>query len=96
MGKVKNTNILPTISKIWVNRNNASFVKNFKYNYEEAKISFFAAIELFSFGMFSKFFGNLEPEDKKAIAKGIYNIGYTYLDFYFMYLNNTELSFFML
>jgi abortive infection bacteriophage resistance protein len=63
-----------------VGRNNTSFVKNFKYNYEEGKLPFYAVIELFSFGMLSKFFGNLKPEGKKAIAKGNYNIGYTYFE----------------
>jgi len=61
-------------------RNNTSFIKNFKNNYEEAKLPFYAVIELFSLGMLSKFFGNLKAEDKKAIAKGNYNIGYTYFE----------------
>ena len=61
-------------------RNNTSFVRNFKNNYKEAKLPFYAAIELFSLGMLSKFFGNLKPEDKKAIVKGHYDIGYTYLE----------------
>lgn len=72
-------NLLKELEKE-VNRNNTSFVKNFRNNYEEAKLPFYAAIELFSFGMLSKFFGNLKPEDKKAIAKGNYDIGYTYFE----------------
>jgi abortive infection bacteriophage resistance protein len=72
-------NLLDELKKE-INRNNTSFVKNFRNNYEEAKLPFYAAIELFSFGMLSKFFGNLKAEDKKAIARDNYNLGYTYFE----------------
>lgn len=55
------------------------FVKNFQQNYSDGKIPMYAAVELFSFGMLSKFFKNMKPADKKAIAKQ-YGLGYTYLE----------------
>lgn len=55
------------------------FVRNFKENYEDGKIPFYALVELFSFGTLSKFFKNMKNEDKKAIAS-TYGIGYTYFE----------------
>lgn len=57
----------------------APFVRNFRQNYADGKIPFYALIELFSFGTLSKFFKNMKPADKKAIASQ-YGIGYTYLE----------------
>lgn len=63
-----------------INRNKrAPFIKNFKNNYENGDIPFYALIEIFSFGTLSKFFKNMKNGDKKAIA-GTYGIGYTYLE----------------
>lgn len=63
-----------------ISRNSkAPFVKNFQNNYVEGKIPFYALVELFSFGTLSKFYKNMKPTDKKAIAQ-IYGIGYTYLE----------------
>ncbi|MEQ2441637.1 Abi family protein [Solibaculum intestinale] len=63
-----------------INRNSKSpFVKNFKLNYEEGKIPFYALIELFSFGLLSKFYKNMKIEDKKIIANS-FNVGYKYLE----------------
>lgn len=55
------------------------FVKNFRDNYTDGKLPFYALIELFSFGTLSKFYKNLINPDKKAIAQ-TYNVGYTYLE----------------
>lgn len=57
----------------------APFVKNFKNNYADGKIPFYALVELFSFGTLSKFYKNMKPLDKKAVAQ-IYGVGYTYLE----------------
>ena len=66
---------------ITINRNDKSpYIVNFKNNYKESKIPFYAAIELFSFGMLSRFYSNLKNEDKKIIAKTGFNVGYTYFE----------------
>lgn len=63
-----------------INRNSkAPFVKNFKTNYENGDIPFYALVELFSFGTLSKFYKNMKNTDKKAIASS-FGIGYTYLE----------------
>mgnify|MGYP000934862124 FL=1 len=63
-----------------INRNSkAPFVKNFKTNYENGDIPFYALVELFSFGSLSKFYKNMKNTDKKAIASS-FGIGYTYLE----------------
>jgi len=63
-----------------VDRNSkATFVKNFRNNYETDKIPLYALIELFSFGTLSKFYKNMKQEDKKAIAQ-IYGVNYTYFE----------------
>lgn len=63
-----------------ISRNSkAPFVKNFKNNYIDGKIPFYALIELFSFGTLSKFYKNMKSVDKKAIAS-TYSVGYTYLE----------------
>lgn len=58
---------------------NSPFVKNFKDNYEDEKIPFYALVELFSFGTLSKFFKNMKNEDKKAVS-ATYGVGYTYFE----------------
>ena len=55
------------------------FVKNFMTNYEGGEIPFYALIELFSFGLLSKFFKNLRSDDKKEIAKS-FGISYKYFE----------------
>lgn len=63
-----------------ISRNSkAPFVKNFKNNYADGKIPFYALVELFSFGTLSKFYKNMKPQDKKAVAQ-MYGVGYTYLE----------------
>lgn len=69
-----------------INRNNrAAFVRNFKDNYVGGELPFYALIELFSFGMLSKFFRNMKGEDKKEIAN-FYGVPYTYLQSWFEHL----------
>lgn len=53
------------------------FVINFKENYEGNKIPFYALVEISSFGMISKFYKNMPPNDKKRIAS-LYHISYPY------------------
>lgn len=55
------------------------FVANFQNNYNGGELPFYALIELFSFGLLSKFFKNLRNEDKKEIAKS-FGTGYTYFE----------------
>lgn len=63
-----------------IDRNSrAPFVKNFHNNYIDGKIPFYALVELFSFGTLSKFYKNMKPADKKAVAT-LYGVGYTYLE----------------
>ena len=63
-----------------IDRNSkAPFVKNFRNNYADGKIPFYALVELFSFGTLSKFYKNMKPQDKKAVAQ-LFGIGYTYLE----------------
>lgn len=70
-----------------VSRNSRSpIVKNYRNNYIGGDLPFYALIELFSFGMLSKFFKNMKNEDKKEIAK-FYGIGYTYLESWFEHLS---------
>ena len=69
-----------------IERNKKSpFVKNFQDTYKEGKIPMYALVELFSFGMLSKFYKNMKNADEKAIAK-IYGVGYTYLESWFEHI----------
>ncbi len=69
-----------------INRNSRTpFVKNFRNNYIDGKIPFYALVELFSFGTLSKFFKNMKATDKKAIAE-LYGINYTYLESWFEHI----------
>lgn len=54
------------------------FIKNFKKNYEGGDIPFYALVEVLTFGTLSKFYKNLLPEAKKAIASS-YGVNYDYL-----------------
>lgn len=63
-----------------IDRNAKSpFIKNFSQHYEGGQIPLYAAIETFSFGTLSKFYKNMKPQDKKAIAK-FYGVGYKYFE----------------
>lgn len=57
----------------------APFVKNFRENYEDGNLPFYALVEICSFGTLSKFYKNMKNEDKKAIAK-TFGAGYTYFE----------------
>ena len=57
----------------------APFVKNFQENYIGGKLPLYALIELFSFGMLSKFFKNMKNDDKKSIS-ATYGVGYKYFE----------------
>lgn len=63
-----------------INRNQKSpFIHNFKENYEDGEIPFYAAIEVSSFGTLSKMHKNMKNEDKREIAK-VFNVDYIYLE----------------
>lgn len=70
-------------------RGKSLFVSNFKNNYAEEKVPFYAAVELFTFGMLSKFYSNMKKEDKKAIAKE-FGVGYTYLESWIKSITNVR------
>lgn len=57
----------------------APFVKNFRENYEGGDLPIYALVEAFSFGTLSKFYKNMNNQDKKAVAKS-FGIGYTYFE----------------
>ncbi|MCD7784243.1 MAG: Abi family protein [Oscillospiraceae bacterium] len=63
-----------------INRNwRSPFIQNFRKNYECGSIPFYAVVEIFSFGTLSKFFKNMLPVDKKAVAK-TFGVNYNYLE----------------
>ncbi len=55
------------------------FIQNFQKNYENGSIPFYAVVEIFSFDTLSKFFKNMLPADKKAVAR-TYGVSYKYLE----------------
>ncbi|MCD7823465.1 MAG: Abi family protein [Oscillospiraceae bacterium] len=55
------------------------FIQNFQRNYEGGSVPFYAVVEIFSFGTLSKFFKNMLPADKKAVAR-TYDVNYKYLE----------------
>ena len=57
----------------------ASFVRNFRENYEGGNLPIYALVEVFSFGTLSKFYKNMLNKDKKAISKS-FGVGYTYFE----------------
>ena len=57
----------------------ATFVRNFRENYEGGNLPIYALVEVFSFGTLSKFYKNMLNKDKKAIAKN-FGVGYTYFE----------------
>ena len=56
------------------------FIKNFTQNYKGADIPLYALIEIFSFGMLSRCYANLNSGDKKIIALKVCKVGYTYYE----------------
>lgn len=57
----------------------APFIRNFRENYVDGQIPFYALVEIFSFGTLSKFFKIMKNPDKKAVARS-FGIGYTYFE----------------
>ena len=57
----------------------ATFVKNFRGNYEGGQLPIYALVEVFSFGTLSKFYKNMKNSDKKVVAK-FFGVGFTYLE----------------
>lgn len=57
----------------------APFVRNFQQNYHGGEMPIYALVEIFSFGMLSKFYKNMLNKDKKSIAL-TFGVGYTYLE----------------
>lgn len=71
--------ILEEIKRDIEHNKRASFIRNFKENYVNGDIPFYALVEVLSFGTLSKFYKNMKGEDKKAVAQ-MYNVGYTFLE----------------
>ena len=67
------------IQKEILRNSKAPFIKNFRLNYVDGKVPFYALVEIFSFGTLSKFYKNMRTEDKKAIA-ALFNASYTYFE----------------
>lgn len=72
-------NILDEINRDLEHNRRAPFIKNFKENYVNGDVPFYALVEVLSFGTLSKFFKNMKGEDKKVVAQ-IYGVGYTFLE----------------
>jgi len=70
---------LDDIQKEIYRNSRAPFIKNFRKNYVDGKIPFYAVVEIFSFGTLSKFYKNMKTDDKKAVAK-MYGVNYTYFE----------------
>ncbi len=63
-----------------VKRNSRSpFISNYRRNYENGEIPLYALVEVFSFGTLSKYYKNMLPEDKKAVAN-MFGVHYTYFE----------------
>lgn len=63
-----------------VDRNyRAPYIQNFRKNYVDGAIPFYALVEVFSFGTLSKYFKNMKSADKDMIASS-YGVPYTYLE----------------
>ncbi len=84
---------LDTISELEreIKRNRRTpFIRNFRNNYENGAIPFYAAVEVSSFGTLSKIYKNLKNEDKNEIAK-FYGVEYFYFESFienFAYIRN--------
>lgn len=85
LNAVYHEDFLNSIKEEIARNSKAPFVKNFRENYTDGKIPFYALIELFSFGTLSKFYKNMKSADKKAVAAH-YGTGYTYLESWFEHL----------
>ncbi len=63
-----------------IGRNSRSpIVQNFKNNYENGDIPFYAVVEVLSFGTLSKFYKNMTIKDKKAVSSE-YRVPYKFFE----------------
>ncbi len=77
--KMEQKKILIEIEKGIARNSRSPFIKNFKKNYQNGRIPLYAAVEVTSFGVLSKFFKNMKNEDKNEIAKS-YGVEYFYFE----------------
>ncbi len=77
--KLKQKRVLIEIEREIARNSRSPFIKNFKKNYKNGDIPLYAAIEVTSFGVLSKFFKNMKNEDKNEIAK-YYGVAYFYFE----------------
>ncbi len=63
-----------------IERNKQSpFIRNFRRNYIDGNIPFYAVVEVFSFGTLSKFYKNMKNEDKKEVS-ALFGANYRYFE----------------
>lgn len=74
----RHSKFLQELQETISNNDKILFVKHHIENYG-GNFPLWVAIELFSFGMLSKFFANMRPEDRKFIAKESYHTGPVHL-----------------
>lgn len=55
------------------------FNTNFRQSYIDGELLIYALVEIFSFGMLSKFYKNMKNSDKKVVAKSS-GVGHSYLE----------------
>ena len=67
------------IDLCFIQAKDSPIMKNFKNNYEDGLPPFYAAVELFSFGVLVRFFNSMRLEDRKAIADMYVNVNEYYL-----------------
>jgi len=67
------------IQKEIIRNQRSPFIRNFRDNYSEGTIPFYALVEILSFGTLSKFFKNMPNEDKKAVAS-TFGVSYPYFE----------------
>lgn len=70
-----------------INKNRKELFVKHHLNKYNGHFPIWVVIELFSFGMLSKTYGNLILEDKKAIAKECFNINYQLLESWIKHLS---------
>jgi len=70
---------------VYQNRDN-EFVKHHRDN-KNNTFPIWVSVELFSFGMLSKFYADLPPKDKKRIAKQNFNVGMEQLESWLLCLS---------
>lgn len=63
---------IENVNREITNNKNSAFVTHHIQNYD-GHFPLWVIMELFSFGMLSRFYGDMKTPDQKAISKGIYN-----------------------